>query len=93
MNIAEIQQLSTQRLQKDVLSILDDVLHLLGRGNSFRRDTPLIGALPELDSLGVVALLTAFEERLNISVEDDEIDGATFLTVGTLVDYIARKVT
>jgi acyl carrier protein len=77
--------------QLKVLRILDEVLSLGGRGASFTRDTHLLGALPEFDSMAVVTLITSLEEQLGISIDDDEIDGATFQSVGTLVDFVAAK--
>ena len=77
--------------QKEVLSILDEVLSLKGRSSGFSSDTPLLGAMPELDSMAVVALLTALEDRFGFSVDDDEIEGATFATVGSLVDFVEQK--
>ena len=57
----------------------------------FTDERPLLGSLPELDSMGVVALITAMEERFGFTVEDDEIDGSVFHTVGTLTEFIAGK--
>lgn len=74
-----------------VLALLDDTLGLNGRSASFDRETPLLGALPELDSMAVAALLTGLEERFGVSIGDDEIDGATFETVGSLSDFIGGK--
>ena len=79
--------------QKLVLRILDEVLSLDGRSASFTRETPLLGAIPELDSMAVVSLITALEEQLGIGVEDDEIEGATFATVGALIDFVQARVT
>ena len=77
--------------QTEVLLILDEILSLNGRSTSFSSKTPLLGAIPELDSMAVVALLTQLEERFGFSVEDDELDGATFATVGSLVDFVDQK--
>jgi acyl carrier protein len=77
--------------EQQVLSLLDELLGLGGRAASFTRDTALLGALPELDSMGVVALLGGLEERFGLVVEDDDIEGATFATVGTLTDFIAAR--
>jgi acyl carrier protein len=74
-----------------LLSLLDDTLNLEGRTISFTEETPLIGALPEMDSMGVVALLTAFEDKLGFSVDDDEVDGSVFESVGTLLAFVNRK--
>lgn len=78
-------------IQKEVLAILDDVLSLKGRALEFDIDTPLLGAVPELDSMAVVGVINMLEERFGFYVEDDEIDGATFATVGTLVEFVSGK--
>lgn len=76
---------------QEVLRILDEVLSLKGRSASFTRDTALLGAIPELDSMAVVTLITTLEEQLGLVVDDDDIDGATFATVGSLVDFVSAK--
>ena len=76
---------------EDVLRVLDEVLSLNGRTSSFTRDTPLLGAIPELDSMAVVTLITTIEEQFGLMVDDDDIDGSTFATVGSLTDFISEK--
>lgn len=78
-------------IHNEVLAILDDVLSLDGRSRSFTRETALLGAVPELDSMAVVALITSMEERFGFIIEDDEIDGSAFATVGTLSDFAQGK--
>lgn len=78
-------------IQNEVLSLLDEILSLNGRAAGFSSDTPLLGAIPELDSMAVVALITNLEERFGFSVDDDEIEGSTFATVGSLVDFVSGK--
>lgn len=78
-------------VNKEVLRILDEVLSLNGRSASFTRDTHLLGAIPELDSMAVVSLITTIEEQLGVMVDDDEIDGETFATVGSLADFVSAK--
>ena len=78
-------------VQADVLRVLDDVLSLGGRSASFTADTPLLGAIPELDSMAVVTLITTLEEQFGIVVDDDDIDGDTFANVGTLVAFVSTK--
>ena len=77
--------------QTEVLSMLDDVLGLGGRAMAFTADTGLLGALPELDSMAVVNLINSMEERFGISVDDDEISGDTFCSVGSLTRFINEK--
>lgn len=76
---------------KQVLSIVDEVLSLGGRTATFTRSTPLLGALPELDSMAVANLLAALEDRFGFSIDDDEIDGSVFATVGDLVAFVDGK--
>lgn len=74
-----------------MLSLLDEILSLNGRSAEFSANTPLLGAIPELDSMAVVALITGFEERFGFIVDDDEIEGSTFATVGSLVEFVEGK--
>ncbi len=79
-------------VEKEVLRVLDEVLSLGGRSLGFTRATHLLGAVPELDSMAVVSILTALEEQLGIVVDDGDIDGSTFETVGSLVDFVSAQV-
>lgn len=78
-------------IQASVLNVLDEVLSLGGRAASFDRGTPLLGAIPELDSMAVVTLITRLEEDFGITIDDDDIDGSTFETVGSLVDFVGAR--
>ncbi|WP_126445737.1 acyl carrier protein [Sulfuricystis multivorans] len=77
--------------QQEVLALLDEILSLKGRATGFSAETPLLGAIPELDSMAVVAVITGLEERFGFVVEDDEIDGSTFASVGALVGFVEAK--
>jgi acyl carrier protein len=79
------------KIKQEIIAILDEVLSLKGRSSCFTEKTPLLGAIPELDSMAVVAMITTLEERFGFLIEDDEIDGATFKTVGSLVDFVQSK--
>ena len=76
---------------KETLRVLDEVLSLNGRSAMYTRDTPLLGAIPELDSMAVVTLITTLEEQFGLVVDDDDIDGSTFATVGSLADFVTSK--
>ncbi|MFO1269031.1 MAG: phosphopantetheine-binding protein [Rubrivivax sp.] len=80
-------------VERVVRRVLTDVLSLGNRGAALTRETMLLGALPELDSMAVVTLITALEEQLDIVIHDDEIDGETFATVGSLIDFVSSKST
>src|SRR4051794_9009732 len=70
---------------REVIAVLRNVLGLKDRADNFVRDTPLLGAIPELDSMAVASVLASLEDRFEFMIADDEIDGATFATLGTLV--------
>lgn len=75
----------------DLRNLLDDLLQLGERAEELDTDTPLLGDLPEFDSMAVIGVITELEERYGIVLEDDEIDGEIFITVGSLLDFINSK--
>ena len=77
---------------EDVKNILTEALHLGAAGAALTAESPLLGALPELDSMGVVTVIAALEEQFGIVVDDDEISATTFETVGSLAAFVAEKV-
>ena len=78
-------------ITQQVVRILDEVLSLNGRAATFTRDTALLGAIPELDSMAVVSLLTAVEERFGIAIDDGDVDGDVFRNVGSLSDFVRER--
>ncbi|APW39480.1 acyl carrier protein [Rhodoferax koreense] len=78
-------------VEKEVIRLLDEVLSLNGRSASFTRETHLLGAIPELDSMAVVTLITGLEDQFGLVVDDDDIDGSTFESVGSLSDFVSSK--
>ena len=75
-----------------VRAVLRDVLGIdATRAAAFDEATPLFGTLPELDSMAVAGVLTELEDRLSITIEDDEIDGETLETFGALTRYACGK--
>lgn len=75
----------------EVKNILRDSLQLGDRVKGFTADTRLLGSVPELDSMAVLTVLTAIEERFGFTVEDDDISADTFATVGSLCQYVEQK--
>ena len=79
-------------VKKTVRAVLRDVLGISQtRVDAFDDDTPLFGALPELDSMAVATLLTELEDRLGITIDDDEVDVEMFETFGALVAFARDK--
>ena len=79
-------------VEATVRAVLGDVLGLgAERTAALNATTPLFGALPELDSMAVAGLLTELEDRLDIIIEDDEVDGELLENFGGLVAFAQRK--
>lgn len=74
-------------------TLLSDILGLSAEQvAAMHDDTELFGALPELDSMAVAGLLTELEDRFDIIVDDEDVDGELFATFGNLVQFVQSKV-
>lgn len=72
--------------------LLADVLGLKpGQAEQFTPETGLFGHLPELDSMAVAGLLTEMEDRFDIVIDEDEIDGELLETYGALLAFVIAK--
>lgn len=83
---------SRMELDTTVKAILRDVLGL-GEDQvaAFDAETGLFGHLPELDSMAVAGLLTEMEDRLDILIEDEDVDGEMLETYGGLLAFAEAK--
>lgn len=77
----------------DIKQLVGEVLQIGDRVEQFDRSTSMLGSIPEFDSMAVVSVITALEERFDIIVEDDEIGAETFETLGNLYDFVVAKTT
>jgi len=76
---------------EDVKTLLGDTLGLGDKVKSFGPSTALFGSITEFDSMAVVTVITALEERFGLTVEDDEITAEVFQTVGSLARFVESK--
>jgi acyl carrier protein len=74
-----------------VRRVLVRTLALGDREDSIDAQTALLGELPELDSLAIVELVVALENHFGITLEDDDVTGEAFATVGTLAELVSRR--
>lgn len=79
-------------IDKIIRNILKHQLQLGDIVDSFTNNTVLLGAFPELDSMGIVNIITALEEQVGFSIDDDEIDADVFATLGSLIEFVRLKV-
>ena len=76
----------------DIRQLIGDLLHLGDRTEKMGPDTPLVGSIPEFDSMAVVTLIGALEERFGIQVADDEISAETFETMGKVHEFVLDRI-
>ena len=82
----------SDKVESIIRVILSDMLGLSPRQvAAMDSDTELFGAIPELDSIAVAGLLTEMEDRLDIIIDDDDVDGELFATFGNLVAFAKAK--
>lgn len=80
--------------QDTFLAVRDVVTTLLGiedRAETLQPSTPLFGSIPELDSMAVLELISELEVRFGIEVQEEEVTGDVFDTLGSLTDYVDSK--
>ena len=75
----------------EVTDVVVETLGIQDRASTLDASTPLFGAMPELDSLAVLELVSALEDRFGIVVEDEEFGGEIFETIGSLADFVDGK--
>lgn len=80
-------------IEERVKLLLDEVLHLEGRTTSWDSQTPLLGSLPELDSLAIVEVIAGIEKTFKFAIEDDDINADVMATLGSLTRFIEQKIT
>jgi acyl carrier protein len=74
-----------------VVGILRDTLQLGNRAGALTPQSALLGGIPEFDSMAVVTVVTMLDDELGITVDDDELSAEVFMTVGSLVELVERK--
>lgn len=84
---------STMDTVARVKTILRDTLNLGDRAERLSVDSPLLGGLPEFDSMAVVTVVTMIEDEFGITIEDDELSADVFTTFGSLVNFVSQKAT
>jgi acyl carrier protein len=73
-------------------ALLKTQLQLGKSVDKFDAKTALFGSLPEFDSMAVVTIVTAIEEQFGVTVNDDELTADLFATLGSLAEFVDRKV-
>ena len=76
----------------EVRQLISEMLQLGDRLGKLGPDAPLLGSIPEFDSMAVIALISALETQFDIQIADDEISADTFITLGQVYAFVCDKV-
>ena len=82
---------ATSTLVNEVKRVVTEALGLGKRGETLSASTRLLENLPELDSLAVLKLVYAIEDRFGISIDDEEVTADLFETLGSLARFVESK--
>ena len=83
---------SRNEIDTALRAILCDVLSLdEEQVAGFDNETGLFGHLPELDSMAVATLLTEMEDRLDIIIDDEDLEAEMLETYGGLLTFAEAK--
>jgi len=78
-------------VNEQVMRVLEASLNISLPRDRFGPQSRLLGAVPEFDSMAVVGVLTGLEQHFGFVIDDDEIDGSIFATIGSLTQFVERK--
>lgn len=79
------------QVEQEVKDVLVKTLGVEDRAATIDASTPLLGSLPELDSMAVLELVAALEARFGITVDDDDVTAEVFETLGSLTEFVEEK--
>jgi acyl carrier protein len=72
----------------DVKTLVVKILGIEDRAGTMDASTGLLGTLPELDSMAVVELVAALEDRFGFQVDDADMTADVFETLGALAEFV-----
>lgn len=76
---------------EEVKGVLVETLRVYDRADSIDASTRLMGSLPELDSLAMLELVTALQDRFGITFDEEDLTADRFETLGTLSEFVDAK--
>ena len=77
-------------LEDEMLDLVATVLALSPeRRARLTPHSPLLGAIPELDSMALIDLLHAIENQFGVTIDDEAITSDHFASIGTLAAWVA----
>jgi acyl carrier protein len=90
-NGEEPMELSSPVTVDDVKEVVVQTLGVEDRADTLGPATPLLGSLPELDSMAVLELVLELEQRFSITIEGEDVTAEIFETLDSLTAFVDAK--
>ena len=74
-----------------VRAVLVETLGLEGDAATMDAGTRLFGSLPELDSMAVLEVLLALEDRFGITIDGEDVTAESFESLGSLTERVSDQ--
>lgn len=74
-----------------VKAVVVETLGVEDRADAIDASTPLLGSLPELDSMAVLELVLELEQRFGIVIEGEDVTADVFETLASLTAFVDDK--
>lgn len=84
--------MSSPAIDTALRSILESAIGKRAVPSPLTDDTQLLGAIPELDSMAVLGILTQVQDDFGCQIDDDEVSGEIFETFGALRRFVEAKI-
>lgn len=75
-----------------IRGVLKDSLQIGTRADELTESSRLFGAIPEFDSVAIISVVMAIEAEYRVKIPDRELSADVFETLGSLNQFIAKKV-
>ena len=83
--------LAGDAIQHRLVQLIQKTIETPLAPNEITADSGLLGRGIGLDSIEILALVSAIETEFGVTIEDSELKEADFATVGTLVAFVRRR--
>jgi acyl carrier protein len=84
-------EVSTNAPFAGVKAVVVETLGVEDRADTLDAETPLLGSLPELDSMAVLELVLALEQRFDIVIDGEDVSAEAFETLASLTALVETK--
>jgi acyl carrier protein len=74
-----------------VKAVVVGTLGVEDRSDALDATSPLLGSVPELDSMAVLELVCALEQRFGITIEGEDVTADVFETLASLAAFVDSK--